>query len=69
MDGSLKKEMNLMDFVVKKRSKKDDIPGTTEGEVEKTCPVCGRKMRRYKPCCGNPEGYIGCLPCNWKEPV
>ena len=25
---------------LKRRSKKDDIPGTTEGEVEKPCPYC-----------------------------
>ena len=54
---------------LKRRSKQDDIPGTTEGEVEKPCPVCGRKMRKYKPCCNSKEGYIGCMPCNWKEPV
>jgi hypothetical protein len=69
MAKGLEEEMNLADFVKGKRSKQDDIPGTTEGEVDKTCPVCGRKMRRYKKCCGSPEGFIGCLPCNWKEPV
>ena len=53
---------------LKRRSKKDDIPGTTEGEVAKECPVCGRKMRIYKSCCGSPNGYTGGNACNWKEP-
>jgi hypothetical protein len=67
MAKGIEKEMNLMYFIVKRSSKKNDVPGTTDGEVEKPCPVCGRRMRKYKPCCGNPEGYIGCVPCGWKE--
>ena len=68
MEKGLKEKMNVTEFVKGKRSKKDDIPGMTDGEVDKPCPVCGRKMRKYKPCCGSPNGYVGCFSCNWKEP-
>lgn len=70
-DKFLESGIPITDYLrtLKRRDKKDDLPGTTEGEVDKPCPICGRKMRQYKPCCGSPEGYIGCLPCNWKEPI
>lgn len=47
-------------------SKQDDIPGTVEEVLERECPVCKRKMRKYKPCCGAKNGYIGCW-CGYKE--
>ena len=67
MDGGFGKEMKISEFILARRSKKDDIPGTVENTTEKKCPVCGRFMRKYKPCCGEPKGYIGCRLCGWKE--
>ena len=50
---------------LKKTSKKDPIPGTTEGEVQE-CPACENKtLYSYKKCCGNPNGYLGCR-CGYK---
>lgn len=48
-----------------RRSKMDDIPGTVLTILDEKCPLCGRIMRKYKPCCGNPHGYTGC-PCGYK---
>jgi hypothetical protein len=54
-----------------KHSKKDPIPGTTSGYADKNCPICGKRMLIFKPCCGNPNGYIGCcdLSCGYKEAI
>ena len=51
---------------LKRSSKKDDVPGTVESSLDELCPVCGRKLRRYKPCCGSPTGYDGCNACGYK---
>lgn len=60
--------MNLKEMLAKtkKASKTDDIPGTVVSYIEELCPICGRKMREYKPCCGSPKGYSGCAPCGYK---
>jgi len=50
---------------LKRRSKRDDIPGTVETILEEKCPFCGKLMRKYKPCCGSPHGFKGC-PCGYK---
>lgn len=50
---------------LKRSSKKDDIPGHVIMELDKVCPLCGKKMKRYRPCCGNPHGYDGC-GCGFK---
>lgn len=51
---------------LKKSSKKDDIPGTVIGFLDELCPLCGRQVRIYKPCCGSPQGYKGCNACGYK---
>lgn len=68
MDGGIEEKMKLADMLssAKKVSKKDDMPGTVEGYLEELCPLCGRKLREYKPCCGSPKGYKGCTPCGYK---
>jgi len=68
LDGGVEKKMNVQEMIAnaKKGSKKDDIPGTVEGYLDELCPICGKKMREYKPCCGSPKGYKGCNPCNYK---
>lgn len=60
--------MDLGEYVknLKKHSKRDDIPGMVLGESDRECPLCGRKMKLYRPCCGSPSGYIGCTPCGYK---
>jgi predicted amidophosphoribosyltransferase len=50
---------------LRRRSKGDDIPGTVETILEENCPNCGKLMRKYNPCCGSPNGYIGCV-CGYK---
>jgi predicted RNA-binding Zn-ribbon protein involved in translation (DUF1610 family) len=50
---------------LKRRSKQDDIPGSVEAYLEEPCPSCGRAMKLYKKCCGNPNGYKGCK-CGFK---
>ena len=59
--------MDMREYItsLKRTSKKDDVPGTLLMELEKECPVCGKKMKRYKPCCGNPYGYDKCI-CDYK---
>lgn len=61
--------MSIQDLLkgLKKSSKFDDIPGTIDVILEDLCPLCGKQLRKYKPCCGSPNGYIGCLPCGYKE--
>lgn len=44
----------------KKASKYDDIPGVVDEVLHEKCPVCGRDMRKFKKCCGSPNGYKGC---------
>lgn len=50
---------------LRRRSKSDDIPGTVETILEENCPNCGKLIRKYKPCCGSPHGYKGCI-CGYK---
>ena len=50
---------------LKKSSKKDDVPGSVAEYLEELCPVCGKKLKLYKKCCGNPFGYKGCV-CGYK---
>jgi hypothetical protein len=45
--------------------KDDDIPGSVDAILDEECPVCGKKMRLYKPCCGANNGYKGCR-CGYK---
>ena len=60
--------MNAQDLIkdLKKSSKLNDIPGTVEVILESQCPICLRTLRKYKACCGNPNGYDGCV-CGYKE--
>jgi hypothetical protein len=47
-------------------SKKDDIPGTVDVQLDELCPACRSfKLKLYKPCCGSPKGYKGCK-CGYK---
>ena len=48
-----------------KSSKKEDVPGTVSMVLDQLCPVCGKRMKKYKPCCGSPTGYKGCS-CGYK---
>jgi hypothetical protein len=50
-------------------SKHDPIPGLTTGTIDRNCPVCGKTLAKFKPCCGNPDGFIGCVDptCGYKE--
>lgn len=59
--------MDLKEYLkgLKRSSKSDDIPGTVEAYLDELCPNCKKKMRIYKPCCGNPKGYKGCV-CGYK---
>ena len=50
---------------LKKSSKKDDVPGSVAEYLEELCPNCGKKLKLYKKCCGNPFGYKGCS-CGYK---
>jgi hypothetical protein len=61
--------MNVMDYIKGRRSKTDPIPGATEGPAGRKCPLCGKDLLKYRPCCGNPAGYIGCRDssCGYKE--
>ncbi len=61
--------MDVMDYVSGKRSKSDDLPGTVEAILERECPVCGKKLKQMKPCCGSPMGYIRCRDnsCGYRE--
>jgi hypothetical protein len=60
--------VELNDYLrsLKKRSKADDIPGTVEEGQEEKCPACGGMMKKYKPCCGSPIGYLKCSKCGYK---
>ena len=49
----------------KQVDKLDDVPGDVEKILEDACPVCGRAMRKYRPCCGAKHGYVGCN-CGYK---
>ena len=59
--------MNVTDYMkqMKRRSKADDIPGTVKEYLDTECPACGKKLKRYKPCCGSKYGYDGCV-CEYK---
>jgi hypothetical protein len=50
---------------LKRSSKKDEVPGTVISVLEENCPICSRKMKLYRPCCGSPLGYKGCN-CGYK---
>lgn len=58
---------NLNDYLkgLNRRKKSDDIPGTIEEYLEEECPSCKEKLRKFKPCCGSPNGYKGCK-CGYK---
>jgi hypothetical protein len=45
---------------LKRSSKSDDPPGTVIGFIDEVCPNCGKRMKKYKPCCGAPNGFKGC---------
>lgn len=49
----------------KQATKMDDVPGDVEKILEEVCPICGRQMRLFKPCCGAEKGYKGCN-CGYK---
>jgi hypothetical protein len=52
---------------LKRRTKADDIPGTVESYLEDMCPTgCGGQIRKMKPCCGSPNGYVECERCHYK---
>jgi len=59
--------MDIQDLLIglTRQSKKDDIPGSVIGELNELCPACGKNMKEYKPCCGMPSGYKGCV-CGYK---
>ena len=50
---------------LKRSSKQDDIPGAVISTLDELCPLCTRKMKLYRPCCGSPSGYKGCS-CGFK---
>ncbi len=50
---------------LRRSTKSDDIPGTVEEYLEEICPICGNRMKKYRPCCGSPSGYTGCN-CGYK---
>jgi len=61
--------MNLKELIAKlpRTSKKDEIPGSVEKELDELCPACMKvKLAQYKPCCGAPKGYIKCRACGYK---
>lgn len=50
-----------------RKNKLSDIPGTVDSYLEDMCPVsCGGQMRKMKPCCGSPKGYLECGKCHYK---
>jgi hypothetical protein len=53
---------------LKRASKKDDVPGSVINALDELCPICGKKMKLYRPCCGSPNGYKGCN-CGYKYVV
>jgi len=59
--------MQVSDYMkqMKRGSKSDDIPGTVAEYLDEKCLACGKKLRLYKPCCGSPLGYKGCV-CGYK---
>jgi len=61
--------MNLNEYMkgLKRSSKADDIPGSVEAYLEELCPVpgCGKKLKKFRKCCGYPVGYVGCN-CGYK---
>ncbi len=65
--GAEDKKMDLTQYLkdLKRASKSDDIPGSVEAYLEELCPNCGKKLKLYKKCCGNPNGYVGCN-CGYK---
>lgn len=65
-EGAGEKEMNVMDFVKTKRSKKDDLPGKVESQLEEFCPLCGKQLRLIKPCCMSKKRKKECI-CGWKQ--
>jgi hypothetical protein len=50
--------MNMTEYLkgLRRSSKLDDIPGTVEAYLDEICPACKKKMKLFKPCCGNPKG-------------
>ena len=61
----MRQSVSQLLLALKRGSKRDDIPGTVITELSDPCPICGRKMKKYKPCCGSPTGYKGCN-CGYK---
>ena len=59
--------MNMTEYLkgLRRSSKSDDIPGTVISYLDEICPVCKKKMKLYKPCCGSPKGHKGCV-CGYK---
>jgi len=62
--------VDISKFIKGRRSKSDDIPGTVDEYLEEACPVCGKGLKRMKPCCGSPQGYIQCRAnCGYKRTI
>ena len=52
-----------------RRSKHDEIPGMVNEHLDTACPICGKSLGKFAPCCGSPDGFIGCVDptCGYKE--
>lgn len=49
-----------------RRTKDDDLPGSVLKVLDEPCPLCGRNMKLYRPCCGAPNGTKECKRCDYK---
>jgi len=70
MENGVKEAMSWMDHIKGRRTADDDIPGTVDEYLEEPCPACGKGLKKMKPCCNAPTGYIQCRAnCGYKRTI